>query len=200
MIQQTELQWKNMRKDLYPKPYHLEQGCRNLSILFDKGVIPLQLGAIHPATDDMVKAGVKAGGVASQQLALFMLGCVSKEPCATALGEIVQKASEYLIEKMPNLINAGFPIAGAVISVILNLFWPDVAGPPPVTIEHVKDLIDKKVIEATDKLAQQLPALHCTPMHQLARCELHVWGSVVYASLGGGRPDDDHAINSTSMV
>jgi hypothetical protein len=33
---------------------------------------------------------------------------------------------------MPALLNVGFPVLGTVLSLLMALFWPDVAGPPPV--------------------------------------------------------------------
>jgi hypothetical protein len=43
---------------------------------------------------------------------------------------------------MPKLLNIGFPVLGTVMSLLMALFWPDVAGPPPVTIDEVGGLIN----------------------------------------------------------
>jgi hypothetical protein len=44
---------------------------------------------------------------------------------------------QKLARDLPTLLHVGFPLLGTVISVLVSLFWPDVAGPPPVTLDQV---------------------------------------------------------------
>ena len=44
---------------------------------------------------------------------------------------------QTLVDKLPALLNIGFPVLGTVVSVLMALFWPDMAGPPPITLDEV---------------------------------------------------------------
>ncbi|WIA24014.1 hypothetical protein OEZ85_013638 [Tetradesmus obliquus] len=170
MLEGTRNHWKNsVRNNMYPRTYALQQGRDDLSLFsgdhgtFSLAALPRQpspaalVGKLKPATDDMVKAGWKAAGTTTSQLGKFIIDCIGKEPCAKEMGSAI-KFLGGLVKSMPKLLNVGFPLLGVVLNVLVSLFWPDTAGPPPLTIEQVKDEIDKKVLEAADKLGRQLLA------------------------------------------
>uniref|UniRef100_A0A383VNX6 Uncharacterized protein n=1 Tax=Tetradesmus obliquus TaxID=3088 RepID=A0A383VNX6_TETOB len=53
---------------------------------------------------------------------------------------------------MPKLLNIGFPVLGTLVSLVMALFWPDLAGPPPITLDQaVANIQMETVIKALSK-------------------------------------------------